>query len=117
MLAREDIISDLRITDGTGQNTSTTQGHLLTNALRNILKSYVPGWAFFLFNVLFISFYQNILLYAIATPTYIILLVSSIGHATMTTADLVFARGLMGLILIEFFADQQQWSKPSSQFR
>ncbi|RDW83381.1 hypothetical protein BP5796_04872 [Coleophoma crateriformis] len=27
----------------------------------------------------------------------------------MVTADTVFVRGLMGLVLVEFFADQQQW--------
>lgn len=31
----------------------------------------------------------------------------------MTTADVVFARVFMGLILVEVFADQQQWSKAS----
>ena len=29
----------------------------------------------------------------------------------MNTGDIAFARALMGLVLIEFFADQQQWSK------
>lgn len=32
---------------------------------------------------------------------------------TMSTADVVFARVLMGLVLVEVFADQQQWSKSS----
>ena len=31
----------------------------------------------------------------------------------MATADMIFARVLMGLVLVEFFADQQQWSEQS----
>jgi hypothetical protein len=31
----------------------------------------------------------------------------------MTTADMIFARVLMGLVLVEYFADQQQWGKQS----
>jgi len=61
--------------------------------------------------VVFISLIQNILLFAIATPTYVILLASTIGKDAMSGIDVIFARGLMGLILVEFFADQQQWSE------
>jgi hypothetical protein len=32
----------------------------------------------------------------------------------MQLSDIIFSRGLMGLILIEFFADQQQWSTRTS---
>jgi steroid 5-alpha reductase family enzyme len=63
---------------------------------------------FFLFNVTFISFAQNALLCLITTPTYIMLLVSRIND-TMDIVDILFARALMVLILIEFLADQQQW--------
>jgi steroid 5-alpha reductase family enzyme len=63
---------------------------------------------FFLLNVTFISFAQNVLLCLITTPTYIMLLVSRIND-TMDIVDILFARALMVLILIEFFADQQQW--------
>jgi len=38
------------------------------------------------------------------------LLAARVGEP-MTTADVIFARVLMGLVLVEFFADQQQWSK------
>jgi uncharacterized protein (DUF2141 family) len=40
------------------------------------------------------------------------LLAARLGE-TMSTADVVFARALMGLVLVEVFADQQQWSKSS----
>jgi steroid 5-alpha reductase family enzyme len=42
------------------------------------------------------------------------LLAARLGE-TMSTADVVFARALMGLVLLEVFADQQQWSKSSPQ--
>jgi hypothetical protein len=37
------------------------------------------------------------------------LLAARLGE-TMSTADVIFARVLMGLVLVEVFADQQQWS-------
>ncbi len=42
-----------------------------------------------------------------------IVLASKFG-AEMTTADSIFARALLGLVLLEFFADQQQWSTYSA---
>ncbi|KAL3423666.1 DUF1295 domain-containing protein [Phlyctema vagabunda] len=74
--------------------------------LQKNLKPY-PG-LFFVLNVLFISLAQSVLLFMVATPTYVILLASRFS-ATMTTADTVFTRSLLGLVLFEFFADQQQW--------
>lgn len=68
-----------------------------------------PG-LFFLFNVTFISFLQNVLLFLITTPAYIQLLVSRIND-TMDMADIAIARVLMVLILLETFADQQQWGE------
>lgn len=49
------------------------------------------------------------LLFSITTPTYILLLASRLTASEYQTADLVFSRGLMGLVLLAFFADQQQW--------
>jgi steroid 5-alpha reductase family enzyme len=68
-----------------------------------------PG-LFFLLNVTFISFLQNVLLFLITTPAYVMLLVSRINE-TMALADIMFARVLMVLILLEYFADQQQWGE------
>lgn len=79
---------------------------------REIIRAKVPPAAFFLFNVTFISLGQSILLFLIATPTYVLLLASKLG-APFGGGDIAFARVLMGLILVEFFADQQQWSKVS----
>ena len=92
-----------------------------------IIKKYIGGAPFFLLNLVFISSLQivspygnaanyasrltgvfKILLLAVATPTYILLLVSRI-HPKMEIADAVFSRTLMALVVFEYFADQQQW--------
>lgn len=52
----------------------------------------------------------------ITTPTYILLIASRHTANEYQTADLVFSRGLMGLVLLAFFADQQQWRKSNSCF-
>jgi steroid 5-alpha reductase family enzyme len=70
---------------------------------------------FFLFNVAFISLAQSVLLFLITTPTYVMLLASHIpSPEKMSSADIIFARVLMGLVLLEFFADQQQWGTSPS---
>jgi steroid 5-alpha reductase family enzyme len=76
---------------------------------REVLREKINPALFFLFNVAFISLAQSILLFMISTPTYVILLTARFGEA-MNTSDIIYARVLMGLVLIEFFADQQQWS-------
>jgi steroid 5-alpha reductase family enzyme len=76
--------------------------------LRDILKEKINPTLFFLFNVAFISLAQSILLFLISTPIYVMLLASRFSEK-MDTSDIIFARVLMGLVLLEFFADQQQW--------
>jgi Protein of unknown function (DUF1295) len=80
---------------------------LLTNN-REVLRKYLSPPLLFAFNVVFISFIQSILLFAISTPAYILLLVSRLGEP-LKTADTVFPRLLLGLAIAEWFADQQQW--------
>ncbi|KAB2572890.1 Uncharacterized protein DBV05_g8434 [Lasiodiplodia theobromae] len=75
-----------------------------------IIKSKVPAAAFFLFNVTFISTIQSVLLFAVTAPTYILLLSSNLTGQGMGTADIVFSRILIALVVIEWFADQQQWN-------
>ncbi|KAK0124343.1 hypothetical protein ONS95_009312 [Cadophora gregata] len=74
-----------------------------------VLRQKIHPGLFFVFNVLFISLAQSILLFLITTPTYVMLLAGRIGGG-LTTADMVFVRVLMALVLLEFFADQQQWN-------
>ncbi|CAJ2509998.1 Uu.00g058980.m01.CDS01 [Anthostomella pinea] len=73
-----------------------------------IVRAKVPAAAFFLLNVTFISFIQSILLYALAAPTYIILLATQF-EPEISVADLGFAGVQLGLVVSEWFSDQQQW--------
>jgi steroid 5-alpha reductase family enzyme len=77
---------------------------------REVLRKHLNPALFFVFNVAFISLAQSILLFLITTPTYVMVVAARLGE-TMSTSDVVFARALMGLVLVEVFADQQQWSK------
>ena len=43
------------------------------------------------------------------TPAYILLLVSRISP-TLATSDLVFSRGILFIIVFEYFSDEQQWA-------
>ncbi|TAQ85890.1 hypothetical protein B7494_g5783 [Chlorociboria aeruginascens] len=74
-----------------------------------VLRTKISPTLFFIFNVLFISLAQSVLLFLIATPTYILLVAARFGEE-MTTADIIISRVLLGLVVVEFFADQQQWN-------
>ncbi|KAF2485805.1 hypothetical protein BDY17DRAFT_294264 [Neohortaea acidophila] len=74
-----------------------------------IIKKRIGGPAFTLLNILFISTTQILVLFAVTTPTYIILLTSLI-NPDLTWADAAISRTLIGLVVIEYFADQQQWN-------
>ncbi|TVY47591.1 Uncharacterized protein LOCC1_G002333 [Lachnellula occidentalis] len=74
-----------------------------------VLREKINPGLFFVFNVAFISLAQSILLFIITTPTYVMLLSARIGVET-NTGDIAFSRALMGLVLVEFFADGQQWN-------
>ncbi|KAF2850144.1 DUF1295-domain-containing protein [Plenodomus tracheiphilus IPT5] len=76
----------------------------------NIVKDYVGAPGMFIFNVTFISLGQNILLWLITTPTYILLLSSRIQGNELTTYDTFFGRAMLVVVVLEFFADQQQWN-------
>ena len=87
------------------------QVHANTVLCRALLRARVNAPLFFIFNVLFISLAQSLLLFLITTPVYPMLLSTLIPTAeVMSTADNVFVRGMMILVIIEYFADQTQWS-------
>ncbi|KAI2470431.1 DUF1295-domain-containing protein [Annulohypoxylon bovei var. microspora] len=73
-----------------------------------IIRNRVHPALFFLLNVTFISFIQSILLFSLAAPTYVVLMTSNFERE-ITAADLGFAAAELGLILSEWFSDQQQW--------
>lgn len=101
-----------------------------------ILRKYIPGPLFFVFNVLFISLAQSVsvlqlfsllggvgnnavkkmsnlvfqvLLWGVTTPTYMLLLVAPIAHP-WTPGDMMFQRAMFVLNVIIWLGDQQQWS-------
>ncbi|KAI1115997.1 hypothetical protein F5Y14DRAFT_440242 [Nemania sp. NC0429] len=73
-----------------------------------IIRNNCHPAIFFIFNATFISFIQSILLYLLAAPTYIVLLASNI-EPKVGMADLLFLTAELGLVLSEWFSDQQQW--------
>ncbi|KAH7135642.1 hypothetical protein B0J11DRAFT_454182 [Dendryphion nanum] len=75
-----------------------------------IVKKNVGSFWMVILNIAFISLGQNLLLLAITTPTYILLLVSRITGDNIDTFDSVFSKLMLTLVVIEFFADQQQWN-------
>ncbi|KAJ6446599.1 hypothetical protein O9K51_01372 [Purpureocillium lavendulum] len=75
-----------------------------------IVKSKVPSFAFFLFNVTFISFYQSVLLFAFScVPAYAILLSTRI-EPNITAADMAYFSIEVALVISEWFSDGQQWA-------
>ncbi|TLD37049.1 DUF1295-domain-containing protein [Venturia nashicola] len=76
-----------------------------------IIKARIGPVAMFVMNVVFISTIQSLLLFAITTPAYILMLTSRLpGGDKMDMFDIILSRVLMALILVEVFADQQQWN-------
>ncbi|PNS17944.1 hypothetical protein CAC42_3903 [Sphaceloma murrayae] len=73
-----------------------------------IIKKHVNEPIWLIFNITFIATIQSILLAAVATPTYIMVLTSRIDPA-ISIADKIFPQALGLLLIIEFFADNQQW--------
>ncbi|KEY70271.1 hypothetical protein S7711_04379 [Stachybotrys chartarum IBT 7711] len=75
-----------------------------------IVKKRVPGLAWFIFNVTFISFYQSILLFSFsAVPAYVILL-STQFEPEITTADMLYFSIQVALVASEWVSDGQQWT-------
>ncbi|RVX73186.1 hypothetical protein B0A52_02313 [Exophiala mesophila] len=78
------------------------------------VKATIGAPLFFVMNVVFIAFMQCILLLAVTTPTYVLLLTgrlasnssSSQGWTILDPVPYVFMLALIG---ISFIADQQQW--------
>ena len=88
-----------------------------------ILREKIPPPLFFVFNVLFISLAQSVLLWSITTPTYILLLTSRIASAkpgvdgvpVWGPSDLVASGAMVAMVLISAVADQQQWNYQSAK--
>jgi hypothetical protein len=102
-------IKDLKIIDGKLIAHSYLFSQLIS--CRAILQQYVPRFVWFLFNVTFISFYQSALLFSFScVPAYAILC-STKFEQDVTTADIVFALIMVGLVYSEWVSDGQQWGE------
>lgn len=66
---------------------------------------------FTIFNLTFIAFAQSLLLLLITAPTYVLIVVAHTqGAEAFGLPDLAFSRAAFFFIIIEYFADQQQWN-------
>ena len=66
---------------------------------------FAARWRWVVFNLLFISLYQMGLILLITLPA-----VRSMGGSPLSWIDYVIAAVILGFILIETLADQQQWN-------
>ncbi|KAF2149743.1 DUF1295-domain-containing protein [Myriangium duriaei CBS 260.36] len=74
-----------------------------------VVKSRIPNetvWV--VFNYVVISLFQSVLLFFIATPFYILVLGSRI-QPEIISRDALFPQILSVLLVLEFYADNQQW--------
>lgn len=74
---------------------------------------------FFIFNAVFISTWQTVVLFLVTAPSYVLLLSSTNGaqpeSAAFRAADIVFAASILALVLAQGVADQQQWNYQQSK--
>jgi steroid 5-alpha reductase family enzyme len=71
-----------------------------------ILRAKMNKFVFLVFNLTFIATYQNILLWLIVIPAYI---VSKENSIELTNIDIILAVIMTSLIIMETVADQQQY--------
>ncbi len=71
------------------------------------VRQWMAPWAFQLFNLGFIAFYQNVLLFLLTTPTY---LAWGGRKQPLTAVDAGIALLFLALWVMETVADQQQWN-------
>ncbi|KAJ6646552.1 hypothetical protein Bhyg_01765 [Pseudolycoriella hygida] len=74
------------------------------------VQTLVSPAVFFIFNIVFIALYQNILLVLITSPLYVIQQASHMAEMPLNWIDAVATIGLIGCIVLETVADNQQWA-------
>jgi steroid 5-alpha reductase family enzyme len=72
----------------------------------SILRARMKPWQWQLFNLFFISIYQNFLLLLIALPAYTVYA----NPRPFGIADAILGLVFIALLIGEFIADQQQWN-------
>lgn len=73
------------------------------------LQTKVSSAFFFIFDIVFICFYQNILLALLAVPLYAIQQAAYIERTPLNWIDAVATLGFIGCLSLEYVADNQQW--------
>ena len=76
-------------------------------------KEFQPHWKWLLFNCFFISLYQNVLVLMITFPALVLMNVST----AFGWGDAVAAVLMLGFIVYETVADEQQWSFQSAKWK
>lgn len=76
-------------------------------------KEFQPHWKWLLFNCFFISLYQNVLVLMITFPALVLMNVST----PFGWGDVVAAALMLGFIVYETVADEQQWSFQSAKWK
>ncbi|XP_037047680.1 uncharacterized protein C594.04c-like [Bradysia coprophila] len=75
------------------------------------LQIRVPSKAFFfIFNIVFICLYQNVLLVLLAVPLYVIEQAAHLKPVPLNWIDAVATAGFIGCLVVETVADNQQWA-------
>jgi steroid 5-alpha reductase family enzyme len=75
-----------------------------------IVKGYLPGPLWFIFNVTFISLYQSLLLFAFAGPPAYVILLTTQFEPNVTAGDIFYFLIEVGLVVSEFISDGQQYT-------
>ena len=86
-----------------------------------VVKDYCGPTLMFLFNVVFISLAQSLLLFIVTSPTYVILLLARLAPVdtrfpTWTLADTASFVTMLSFIALTAFADQQQWNFQNAKY-
>lgn len=76
-------------------------------------RDHVPKFLLVVWSFGFLAFTQSLILFAIAAPAYIFLVIGSIPLRdtadSFNILDTIISQGLVILLLLEIIADQQQW--------
>ena len=76
-------------------------------------KEFRPHWKWMLFNLFFISIYQNALVLMITFPALVLMNVT----AAFGWFDYIVAAFMLGFVVYETVADEQQWKFQSAKWR
>lgn len=78
-----------------------------------VRKGLIPEWCHMVFNLGFVAFYQNLLLWLICLPVFAVYSSS----LELGLVDVLLALLFMTFLIIETVADQQQWNFQSFKLK